>query len=152
MDKKSIKKIEKCRICGKQNLVLVVDLGEQYLTGVFPHHNSEDELTCEPLRLVKCHDGDSVCGLLQLEHSYDLDEMHGDNYGYRSGLNASMVKHLHDKVARIRELIDLQPDDLVLDIGSNDGTTLAAYPANLLLVGMDPTGEKFRHYYAPTFI
>lgn len=143
------KKIDKCRICGNQNLVPVVDLGEQYLTGVFPHHRAEDEITCGPLRLVKCHGGDSVCGLLQLEHSYDLGEMYGENYGYRSGLNASMVRHLHGKVSRIRTLVELEPGDLVLDIGSNDGTTLGAYPEDLLLVGMDPTGEKFRSYYAP---
>ena len=30
------KKINKCRICGNTNLVNVIDLGEQVLTGVFP--------------------------------------------------------------------------------------------------------------------
>lgn len=143
------KKIDRCRICGNENLVPVIDLGEQYLTGVFPHHRAEGEITCGPLRLVKCHGGDEVCGLLQLEHSYDLGEMYGENYGYRSGLNASMVRHLHDKVNRIRSLVNLESGDLVLDIGSNDGTTLGAYPEDLQLVGMDPTGEKFRRYYAP---
>ena len=149
MTKNTFRKIDKCRICGNHNLVLVVDLGEQYLTGIFPRHKAEDEITCGPLRLVKCHGGDSVCGLLQLEHSYDLGEMYGENYGYRSGLNASMVRHLHGKVNRIRTLVKLEAGDLVLDIGSNDGTTLGAYPEDLLLVGMDPTGEKFHRYYAP---
>ena len=142
------KKIHKCRICGNTELIPVVDLGEQYLTGVFPRRECADTLTKGPLRLVKCHGGNEVCGLLQLEHSYDLDEMYGENYGYRSGLNASMVRHLHEKVARIRDVLDLRPGDLVVDIGSNDGTTLGAYPDNLLLVGIDPTGEKFRHHYA----
>ena len=45
--------------------------------------------------------GDDVCGLLQLQHSYDLSEMYGLNYGYRSGLNKSMVEHLHGKVRKI---------------------------------------------------
>lgn len=31
---------------------------------------------------------------LQLEHSYNLDEMYGKNYGYCSGLNASVVTEL----------------------------------------------------------
>ena len=141
------KKIHKCRLCGNTELIPVVDLGEQYLTGVFPRRECADTLTKGPLRLVKCHGGDEVCGLLQLEHSYDLEEMYGENYGYRSGLNASMVRHLHEKVARIRSTIDLRPGDMVVDIGSNDGTTLGAYPDDLLLVGMDPTGEKFRHHY-----
>jgi SAM-dependent methyltransferase len=143
------KKINKCRICGNENLFPVIDLGEQYLTGVFPHNRAEANITCGPLRLVKCHGDDSTCGLLQLEHSYDLSEMYGENYGYRSGLNASMVRHLFEKVERIQKLVELEPGDLILDIGSNDGTTLGFYPENLSLVGMDPTGEKFRRYYAP---
>lgn len=135
-------------MCGNAELVPVADLGKQYLTGVFPRQNAADTLTKGPLCLVKCHGGDDVCGLLQLDHSYDLDEMYGENYGYRSALNASMVRHLHEKVARIRSTVVLQPGDLVVDIGSNDGTTLNAYPDDLLLVGIDPIGEKFRHYYA----
>ena len=141
------KKVQQCRICGNTELIPVVDLGVHYLTGVFPRQNAADTLTKGPLRLVKCHGGDKVCGLLQLEHSYDLDEMYGENYGYRSGLNASMVRHLHEKVARIRSIVDLRPGDIVADIGSNDGTALSAYPANLSLVGVDPTGEKFRRHY-----
>lgn len=142
------KKIHRCRICGNTELIPVVDLGEQYLTGIFPRQKTVSTLTKGPLRLVKCHGGDGVCDLLQLEHSYDLNEMYGENYGYRSGLNASMVRHLHEKVARIRRTVDLRPGDLVVDIGSNDGTTLGAYPDDLLLVGIDPTGEKFRRHYA----
>lgn len=138
--------IDKCRICGNTHLVPILDLGIQALTGVFP--KSKDQiLTCGPLRLVKCV-GESHCGLLQLAHSYSLSEMYGENYGYRSGLNASMVKHLHAKVAHIQKLVQIKPDDLVLDIGSNDGTTLSAYPVgSCVRVGMDPTAAKFREYY-----
>ncbi len=140
------KKIEKCRICGNKNLECVLDLGNQMLTGVFPA-KVNDKVTIGPLRLVKCY-GEDVCGLLQLEYSYDLSEMYGENYGYRSGLNSSMVEHLNNKVKRILNLVDLQPGDLVIDIGSNDSTTLQAYPLrNFLLVGVDPTGEKFHNFY-----
>ena len=147
MSNNSYKKIDKCRICGNHNLVMVIDLGDQYLTGVFPKHQTEDEITRGPLRLVKCHGDERACGLLQLEHSYDLGEMYGQNYGYRSGLNPSMVSHLCGKVDRIRSMVGLKPGDLVVDIGSNDGTTLGAYPNDLQLVGIDPAGEKFKQYY-----
>ena len=129
---------------------MVLDLGEQMLTGVFPA-SLDQKVTTGPLRLVKCV-GEGCCGLLQLEHSYDLAEMYGDNYGYRSGLNASMVAHLRRKVNRIRSLIDLETGDLVVDIGSNDSTTLQAYgDCGLTLVGVDPTGLKFRDYY-PSYV
>lgn len=140
------KKVEKCRICGNTHLEQVLDLGEQMLTGVFPRERGA-KVTTGPLRLVKCTGGGDVCGLLQLEHSYDLGEMYGLNYGYRSGLNASMVSHLKRKVERITGLVDLKAGDLVIDIGSNDSTTLQAYSTDLTLVGIDPTGVKFHTYY-----
>jgi hypothetical protein len=141
-------KISCCRICGNTELIEVLDLGTQQLTGVFPA-DIRQSITAGPLKLVKCH-GDDVCGLLQLQHSFDLGEMYGDNYGYRSGLNASMVKHLHRKVERILKLVRLDGDPVIVDIGSNDSTTLQAYPATgCTLVGIDPTGSKFRQYYPP---
>ena len=143
------KKVEKCRICGNTHLERVLDLGEQMLTGIFPREK-DAKVTTGPLRLVKCVGGDEVCGLLQLEHSYDLGEMYGENYGYRSGLNASMMAHLNNKVKRILGLVELRTGDLVIDIGSNDSTTLQAYPSpGPVLVGVDPTGVKFHNYYPP---
>lgn len=140
------KKVETCRICGNTHLERVLDLGEQMLTGVFPRAKNA-KVTTGPLHLVKCFGGNEVCGLLQLEHSYDLDEMYGENYGYRSGLNPSMVAHLHGKVKRLLGRVKLFEGDLVVDIGSNDSTTLQAYPTGPVLVGIDPTGIKFKNYY-----
>ena len=138
-----------CRMCGNQNLIEVVDLGNQYLTGVFPKAANASALTKGPLQLVKCHGSGNVCGLLQLKHTYNSDEMYGENYGYRSGLNESMINHLHGKIRAIVDRVDLRPGDMVIDIGSNDGTSLAAYPSHLTLVGVDPVGNKFRKYYPP---
>ncbi|HTV51187.1 MAG TPA: class I SAM-dependent methyltransferase [Steroidobacteraceae bacterium] len=142
--------ISRCRACGNEQLDRVVDLGTQVLSGVFPRSTVE-LISSGPLRLLKCAArAADACGLLQLEHSYDLDEMYGVNYGYRSGLNPSMVRHLHGKVGRILERVRLRPGSLIVDIGSNDSTTLQAYPqTDLTLVGIDPTGVKFERYYPP---
>ena len=140
------KSIERCRICGGTDLENIFKLGEQALTGVFPKSRTQS-ITSGPVDLVKCvaHDG---CGLVQLEQSYELSEMYGMNYGYRSGLNASMVKHLQSKVERILKSAILRPGDIVIDVGSNDATTLRAYPkGEFELVGVDPTGVKFSEYY-----
>lgn len=143
-------KTSACRICGNTNLINVVDLGEQYLTGVFPRIREGSQLTKGPLQLVKCQgDRDSSCGLVQLRHTYSSSEMYGDNYGYRSGLNNSMVDHLQGKIISILARVSLASGDLVIDIGSNDGTSLAAYPEYLTRVGVDPVGVKFRKYYPP---
>ena len=73
--------------------------------------------------------------------------MYGDNYGYRSGLNASMVRHLTNKIRTLENLVTLSEDDVVVDIGSNDATSLKAYTTRCRKVGIDPTGTKFKEYY-----
>ena len=143
------KEIDRCRICGSKNLLPVLSLGDQSLTGVFPK-TKDQRVTSGPLELIRCDEsqGRDACGLVQLRHSYNKDEMYGSNYGYRSGLNRSMALHLQDMVRRILQLVALQPGDLVLDIGSNDATLLKAYPsAGPVLVGIDPTGAHFKKYY-----
>lgn len=136
------KQIEKCRISGSTNLINVLSLGEQALTGVFPR-SVEEPITRGPLDLVWCPDS----GLLQLRQSFSLDEMYGDNYGYRSGLNNSMVKHLNNKIKSLEKIVNLGSEDFVLDIGSNDATSLKAYSGNHKKIGIDPTGYKFKEYY-----
>jgi hypothetical protein len=143
MSMTAYKEVDKCRMSGSKNLVSVLNLGHQVLTGVFPKSASE-HITAGPLELVWCHDG----GLLQLRHSYDPGEMYGLNYGYRSGLNQSMVNHLTEKVKYLERLVTLKSGDVVLDIGSNDATTLKAYSTKgIRLIGIDPTGKKFSQYY-----
>lgn len=139
------KQITGCRVSGSKHLVSVLHLGHQVLTGVFPRTRDAD-ITSGPLELAWCPES----GLLQLNHSYDAGEMYGDNYGYRSGLNQSMVQHLTDKVRYLERLQPLKAGDVVLDIGSNDCTTLKAYGVSgLRRVGIDPTGKKFAQYYPP---
>jgi len=141
--KKIYTKVEKCRVCSSQSMTSVLNLGVQALTGVFP--KTVEEKTPEgPVELVWCSD----CGLLQMAYSYAPDEMYGDNYGYRSGLNASMVKHLTNKVRYLQRIVTLDSNSVVLDIGSNDATSLKAYQVEgLRKIGIDPTGGKFKKYY-----
>ena len=135
--------ISRCRVSGSSNLLTVLDLGKQALTGVFPR-TPGDPVTTGPLELVWCPDS----GLLQLKHSFAASEMYGENYGYRSGLNQSMIAHLTGKIAYLERLAGLTPGDTVLDIGSNDATSLMAYrTSGLRRIGIDPTGAKFREHY-----
>src|SRR6187399_2534529 len=143
---KTIKTIGKCRVCGGTELAPVLSLGAQTLTGVFPK-SREATITSGPLDLVRCV-AVTGCGLTQLRQSYDTAEMYGENYGYRSGLNAGMVRHLHSKVSKILSTGVLSDSDIVIDIGSNDATTLKAYPpGKYTLIGVDPSGGKFQKYY-----
>lgn len=138
-----ITKIVNCRISGHGNLISVLNLGSQELTGVFPK-SREQSVSAGPLELVWCPESQ----LLQLSHSFDAAEMYGENYGYRSGLNQSMVTHLSNKISNLEKRVKLQPGDCVIDIGSNDATTLKAYATpGLKRLGVDPTGIKFARFY-----
>ena len=131
-----------CRICGSGDLHEVLDFGELALTGVFPA--SDEEVPTGRVRLVLCPD----CGLVQLGDTFPPEEMYGDNYGYRSGLNGSMVAHLERIVQRLESRVQLRAGDVVLDIGANDGTLLKAYRTpGIERVGIDPTIAKFEDFY-----
>ncbi|MFN8289409.1 MAG: class I SAM-dependent methyltransferase [Chitinophagaceae bacterium] len=136
------KEISKCRISGSSRLITVLSLGEQVLTGVFPKFENE-KITKGPVDMVWCPDS----GLLQLKQSYSTDEMYGDNYGYRSGLNQSMVDHLTQKIHTLERLVQQGENDIVVDIGSNDATSLKAYQRKCRKAGIDPTGKKFISFY-----
>jgi hypothetical protein len=135
--------IDECRIGGGSQLVTVLDLGMQALTGVFPK-TKDEAIGAGPLQLV----WSPASGLLQLRHSFQPSEMYGENYGYRSGLNQSMVDHLTHKVRQLERLAPPRAGDAVLDIGSNDCTLLKAYASgDIERVGIDPTGAKFSAFY-----
>lgn len=146
------KEIKKCRCCGSMKLSTVLDLGDQYLTGIFPD-NDDNNITKGPIKLVQCRSSNG-CRLVQLKHSYNLNELYGDNYGYRSGLNPSMVDHLKSNIINIIKKYPLNFDkNFIIDIGSNDGTTLKLYPKSrkYKLCGIDPTIKKFKNFY-PNYI
>lgn len=135
--------ISACRLCGGSDLTNVIDFGEIAFTGVFPESASE-EVPLGKLNVLFCNG----CSLAQLGESFPAEILYGDNYGYRSGLNKSMVTHLETTVKRLENIVDLNPGDVVCDIGSNDATLLNSYSAlELQKIGIDPTISKYRHFY-----
>lgn len=139
--------ISDCRACGSTNLEGILDLGVQPLSGVFPKKGDPDPLS-GPLSLIICR----KCALVQLAHNYPLSLMYGENYGYRSGLNESMASHLQLKAQKLSNLIGIKPGEIVLDIGSNDGTFLNSFNSNVVRVGFDPTIIKFGEFYDDSII
>jgi hypothetical protein len=130
--------ISKCRICGSDDLRLVIDLGKQAIASIFVD-NEVPALLREryPLEVVRCS-GQQGCGLVQLKHSITPSVLY-DNYGYRSGTNESMRANLRTISKAAAELVDLKRGDLVVDIGCNDGTLLESYAvAGIDRLGFDP--------------
>jgi hypothetical protein len=78
--------------------------------------------------------------------------MYGDNYGYMSSLNNSMKYHLKKKCNVLIKKYSLKSADLIIDIGSNDGTFLSFFSKKYNLIGIDPTIKKFRNKYRKDII
>ena len=136
-------KIDTCRLCGSTDLIEFFDLGEHSLSGCFPGPNEPDPQKA-PLVLCRC----SSCNLVQLRHDTNLDEMFTYGYGYKSSLNASMCAHLSELVTWSTGHRPLSPDDIVVDIGANDGTLLSNYDDMAVKrVAIDPIIGKFQDEY-----
>lgn len=135
-----------CRACTSSATYEVLDFGDLAFTGVFPLPG--EAVPKGRLALMVCDD----CGLVQLADEFPPDILYGSGYGYRSGLNAGMVAHLHRTVARLERMVDMSRAT-VLDIGSNDGTLLGAYTTpQLTRIGIDPTSVKFSEWHDPGMV
>jgi hypothetical protein len=129
-----------CRACGSSALTPVTNLGEQYLQGSFVKPGKARPPSRRiPLTLVRCDPmrDEHACGLLQLSHSTPSRVLYA-GYWYRSGTNMTMREHLTTIATEATNLVR-RSHARVLDIGSNDGTLLNAYPETYFRVGIDPS-------------
>ena len=136
-------KILICRSCGSKKLLNAFNLGSQKLSGVFPTNKIQNDVPSGSLEMIFCNN----CKLLQLKNSFDAKIMYGKNYGYMSSLNSSMSQHLYKKSLSLLKLSELRKGDIVVDIGSNDGTFLSFFSDKFNLVGIDPTIVKLGKFY-----
>lgn len=134
-------KVDKCRLCGSSKLEGILSLGDQCISAFVGETDSNPIVA--PLDLIKC----SNCQLVQLRHSTNPKILYSDNYGYRSGLNTTMMHELRNLVDSILALKRLKTGDVVVDIGSSDGTMLKFYPDEVIKVGFEPV-KKFKNYYS----
>lgn len=126
-----VRVIDSCRSCGSANLKDVLLLGEIYVSDFV---KSGAEHGKAPLHLVLCMD----CSLLQLKHTINPELLYRE-YWYKSGINEMIVSDLKDIACKATQMVNLEPADLVLDIGCNDGTLLRSYLVpGLKLVGFEP--------------
>ena len=135
--------ISNCRLCSSPSLKHVFSLGEMVFSGVFPS-SQEEKVPKGELTIVLCGE----CSLAQLDRDFPSEEMYGENYGYMSSLNSSMVEHLRGIAQSLETAAEIRHGDVVLDIGSNDGTLLSLYQTpGIVRVGMDPTIIKYKDLY-----
>lgn len=132
----AVSPITVCRLCGSPDLSPFVAFGDVPL-GNNLQENRAAALAADayPLAINRCND----CGHFQLGHSVAPNLLYATNYTYLSGIGPSFVQHFDAYAAWAIERCGIRPDGLVVDVGSNDGTCLAAFQTRGSRVcGVDP--------------
>src|SRR2546425_963899 len=113
-----------CRICGNKNLVEILSFGNLAVSGFF---DEDTEGIVAPLTLALCDPNKGGCSLVQLAHVALHPDLLYRQYWYKSGISQTMIDALKDVVEKSEKFVELIEGDIVLDIGSNDGTMLNFY-------------------------
>lgn len=121
--------VTRCGSCGSRQLNQILDLGYQPLA-------ENDNGNKYPLELMKC----ASCALVQLSFIPDQEEMFPKGHPYATGNTKFMQEHFAQLVWRLQE--HLSPEDLIVDIGANDGTFLDEFlPDEVRRVAVEPTDQ-----------
>ena len=135
-------KITSCRNCKSKYFSKLFTLGKMCFTGKFPK-NLTTNIPKVVISLIMC----KSCKLVQLDRNFNPKYLYDTNYGYRTGINATMTQHVKGVVKESIKIVKLKKKDSVLDIASNDGTLLNFYKKNIFRVGIDPLIKKYKNQY-----
>ena len=134
-------KINFCRNCRSKALRKLFYLGRFSFSGKFLKQGKKTPLST--LTLVICN----TCKLVQLKEKFNLNYLYNHNYGYETGMNKTMTDHMKNVVQTLSKKINLNKNDHVLDIASNDATLLKNYKKSIIKWGVDPIINKFKKNY-----
>ena len=124
-----------CRLCSNSDLSLVLSLGKTPLANSFVR-SKNDALIQDlyPLDVFLCE----YCGHAQLLDVVDPKQLF-DNYLYVSGTSPVFIKHFEDYAKQVVSRNKSVDSNLIVDIGSNDGTLLSQFKdLNYRILGVDP--------------
>jgi hypothetical protein len=116
--------ITACQACGKTTLSSVLFVGYIPPVNTMPEIGSvPHEQPAYPLELLSC----GSCGLVQIGLEVDPEILFPPSYPYRSNSTRILRDNFADLYRNCREMFALGPNDLCVDIGSNDGTLLSNF-------------------------
>lgn len=129
--------IKTCQICNSSNLHTILDLGHQPLCdSLLTEEMLNEPEKNYPLRMIWCEN----CTNVQIDYCVDGKEVYYPDYPYKSGVTKELVEYQVKISHSLIERYNLKPNDLVIDVGSNDGTLLSGFKdTGIRTVGIEPT-------------
>jgi hypothetical protein len=129
--------VEQCQICGSDRLDAVLSLGymppvnQMVRIGQVPRQQP-----WFPTELMHCRQ----CELVQLGLAVDPVIIFPPEYPYTSGTTKLLRDNFADLYAESSRMLGLKADDLIVDIGSNDGTLISNFQkGGHRILGIEPT-------------
>lgn len=134
---------KKCVLCLKGEIKIFVNLGNSPLANnLISSKDLNKKEKKYPLVLGKC----KKCNHVQL-HSLVNPKNMFDNYLYLSSASSTLEKHLSSIPRSINKVKKIKKNDLVVDIGSNDGTLLKGYKKfKARTLGIEPAKNLVKFY------
>src|SRR3989344_8110805 len=128
--------VPRCQICNSAKLHTILDLGHQPLCDTLVTKDALDKLEkTYPLRMIWCQ----ACTGVQIDYCVDGSEVYHPGYPYRIGISKPLADYQRLISHSLIEKYNLNPDDLVIDIGSNDGTLLSGFKQKgIRTLGVEP--------------
>ncbi|MCG3772210.1 MAG: hypothetical protein JW384_03416 [Nitrosomonadaceae bacterium] len=122
-----------CRVCTSILPAPFIDLGKQPLANNLTKVPVSD-IERYPLAMARCQ----RCLTVQLTYSVPPKELFS-HYLYQPGFSPTFHAHFEAMASKLAQLVDLKDDDLVVDIGSNDGTLLSKFKQHTSkIIGVEP--------------
>lgn len=130
--------VDRCQVCDAEPLERIAFLGYLPPVNTMPLVGSiPAEQPSYPALLLRC----GRCQLLQLGLVVDPKILFPPEYPYTSGTTRILRENFAELAREAAPLVGLGPDDLVIDIGSNDGTLLSNFQPGHRVHGIEPTDQ-----------
>lgn len=128
---------KKCQICEASDLKPILNLGHQPIVQEYLRAQELHEPEIRyPLNLVQC----AKCQLVQIDYIAEPSKVFFPDYPYRTGLTNMLIRNFLELAEVLTKKYHLGNKDLIVDIGSNDGTLLKGFKAKgMPVLGIEPT-------------
>jgi hypothetical protein len=128
--------VDRCQVCDSANLETVMFIGYLPPVNAMPAIGTRPaEQPAYPAEVLRC----GKCQLVQIGLIVDPAILFPPTYPYTSGTTKILRENFAELSSEVARLYPLKPTDLIVDIGSNDGTLLSNFTKSCRVYGIEPT-------------
>ena len=128
-----------CRLCLSKEIEMAVNMGKSPISEKYvKKENLENIIPKVSLNLYFCKN----CSHVQLIDVVNPDFLWAD-FTFKTARDIKLINHFKDYVERVINVQQINDKDLILDIGSNDGTLLQCFKDKGFqnILGVDPASQ-----------